>query len=156
MDGFKSWAVSVIISALAGTVISIIMPKGSSEKTMRAVIGVFMVSAVCMPLADFKLSDETVASFSFEEYGENNAESLEKYLVAECEDTVGETIKEAAEKFGITEYEVVTDISKGTDGCIIIHAITVEVNEMNDARIRDFEIYLGEKLGVAVTVGKGN
>ena len=123
---------------------------------MRAVIGVFMVSAVCMPLADLKTNDKAVAAFSFEEYAENNVGNLDAYLVAECTDTVKVTVKEAAGKFGIGEYEVVADISKDENSCIIIHGITVEIYGVDDALKRDFEIYLGEKLGVTVTVRKGN
>lgn len=156
MDAIKSWAVSVIISALAGTVVSLLMPKGSMEKTMRAVIGVFMVSAVCLPLAQSDIAEEAEAVFSASDYGENRADSMEEYLVSEYENTVKEAVESAAEESVISDYEVFADISCNDSGCIIIHKITVEIGEEYFASKDAFETLLKEKLGFAVSVRKGN
>lgn len=156
MDALKSWAVSVIISALAGTVVSLLMPKGSMEKTMRSVIGVFMVAAVCLPLAQINIENEAQAVFSASGFEENNAQEIQAFLASEYESTVKEVICSAAKETGVTDYEVIADISYDENGCIIIHEIAVELGEDNSVSKDAFEALVNERLGFSVTVRKGN
>ena len=156
MDALKSWAVSVIISALAGTVVSLLMPKGSMEKTMRSVIGVFMVAAVCLPLAQINIENEAQAVFSASGFEENNAQEIQAFLASEYESMVKEVIYSAAKETGVTDYEVIADISYDENGCIIIHEIAVEFGEDNSVSKDAFEALVNERLGFSVTVRKGN
>lgn len=156
MDALKSWAVSVIISAVAGTVISLLMPKGSMEKTMRAVIGVFMVSAVCLPLAQINIGGETEQVFLPVTVCESNAEDIEEYMLTVCRNAVESAVDSAARESGVADYKIIADISCDEYGCIIIHEITVEIDKENTVSEDAFETLLNQKLGVPVSVRKGN
>lgn len=156
MAVLKSWALCVIISALAGTVISLLMPKGSMEKTMRAVVGVFMVSSVCLPLVRLNVTEEIEAVFSASDFGENYAENMGDYVVSEYENTIKEAVESAALESGVSDYEIVADVSSDKNGCIIIHEITVKTEDENVESIAALERLLKEKFGFPVSVRKGN
>ena len=75
-DAFKQWAVSLIICALGGALISLLSPRGSMEKTLRAVIGIFVVSAICTPLLKLKKSDVFLPAFVAEAAPEIDTDKL--------------------------------------------------------------------------------
>ncbi len=156
MDALKSWAISVIISAVAGSVISLLMQKGSMEKTMRAVIGVFMVSAVCMPLAQINFSSEAGQAFLPVNTVENNADDIKEYMLDVCKNAVESAVDSVAKEMGVSDYKVIADVSCDENGCIIIHEITVEIESGNMDSKDAFETVLNQKLGVPVSVRKGN
>ena len=54
MDAVRQWAICLIAAAAAGTFAAAVIPGGSMEKTVKAVAGIFVVVAVCSPLAELR------------------------------------------------------------------------------------------------------
>ena len=150
MEALRQWAICLIIAAFAGAFVTVISPRGSMDKTVRAVAGVFVVAALCSPLA--QLED---FEFSFEEeditYDENSflPEAGEK-LAEIYANTVADRVNEIASEAGTKTESVDADVSVDENGCIIIHKISVGISEPESAET--LEKMLSEKLGVPVTV----
>lgn len=153
MDALRQWALSLIVAAAAGTFVMVISPRGSMDKTVRAVVGIFVVAAICSPLAGFAKSDFSLNAMADFEYNEHDsAENLQEYAVSVCRNAAEKRIVSAADSMGVKVNEICVDVDINTNGCIIIHDVTVEINKEYSAKKSDFSALLEDKLGVSVTV----
>ncbi len=150
MDALRQWAVCLIVGSFAGAFVMIVSPRGSMDKTVRAVAGVFVVAALCSPLAQLKNFN-----FSFTEedvtYDENSfLPEAEDKLAQLYANAVAQRVNEIAAETGTQAESVDAEVSVDENGCIIIHKISVGIAEPESAK--KLEQTLSEKLGVPVTV----
>lgn len=154
MDALKQWAVCLIVSALAGTFVMAVSPKGSMDKTMRAVVGIFVVAAICSPLAELKDADfslEAMAdSYSVDE--NKNVEAMQEQVISACRRAVENEVKKASEESGAAVSSIRADLSVDAENCIIIHDISVEISECSEKTACLISEKLQQILGVPVTV----
>ena len=151
MDAFRQWAVSLITAGFAGTVISLLSPRGTMEKTLRAVIGIFIVATVISPIA--KLSDaDILPAFAFEKETVAIENDLGEYMLEVCKNTVGKVISEAAKKHGVEEFGIDADMYIDENGCIIIQKIRITIQSESAEKRQSFSAELEEKLGIPVAV----
>lgn len=150
MEIFRQWAISLVISGIAGTVVSLLAPRGNMEKVLRTVIGIFVVCVLCSPLTQLK-TDADFSSFSFEENEAVQADLLGKQIEESCRETVGNVAKEVASQLGITEYEVDVEMYIDETFCIIIQNVTVDIPTEHKEVADEFSKELQGRLGVPVT-----
>lgn len=149
-EAFKQWAFSLIISGIAGTLVSLLSPRGNMEKALRTVIGIFIISALCSPLVTLG-SDAELPSFSIEENAMVQADELGKQMEESCRKTIGIAAKEVATELGITEYNVNADLYIDDKFCIIIQKIRIVLPSENKEIAEEFSQRLQTRLGVPVT-----
>jgi len=152
MDFVKQWALTLIATAAFSTLVVFLTPSGNAEKTIRAVVGIFVIVSVCSPLADAVFESENLFSFSFEqadtEFGESVADSYSELL----EESLHSQIDSAAQEFGVTLTSIEAEISAGESGCIIIHNITVNASGNGGSEAEGFTEYLEKLLGLPVEI----
>lgn len=151
-DAFRQWATGLIICALGGTVISLLSPRGSMEKTLRAVIGIFVVSAVCTPLVKLKKADSFLPVFTAQTLPAVEAENLREQIEEACKSTAGKVIDEVMKSVEIGDYEAAVNVHMDENGCIIIQDIQVEVDSENIGSVAKIQALLQQKLNVTVNV----
>ncbi len=151
MDAFRQWAVSLVIAGFAGTVISLLSPRGTMEKTLRAVIGIFVVSAVVSPLSEITEKD-FLPAFVYENITVTPDNELKEHMLEVCRNTVGKVIAETAEEYGIKNFDVDTDLYIDENNCIIIQNICITIPSDGIGKQQEFSAELEGKLGVPVTV----
>ena len=147
---FKQWAFSLIISGVAGTVVSLLSPRGNMEKALRTVIGIFIVSALCSPLVTLN-SDAELPDFSVEENQAVNADLLGKQMEESCRKTIGIAAEEVATELGITEYNVNAELYVDDDFCIIIQKVCIVIPAKNKEFADELSRKMQAKLGVPVS-----
>lgn len=152
MDVLRQWAVCLIIAAAAGTFAMAISPRGSMDKTVRAVVGIFVVAAICSPLTELKNFDFSVEAMADYEYESANTEELYEQMIAACRNAVEAQVKNHASGIGAEVITVEAEISVDDTGCIIIHKITVEIADLSEKFKADLKEKLQSELGVPVTV----
>lgn len=155
MDVLKEWALCLIAAAAAGTLATVIVPRGSMDKTVRAVVGIFVVAVICLPLAEMKESDFFVEAFANSDGTSlDNAyiEELNSQIINICRETVERQIKETATEQDVNVVSVEADISVDAENCIIIHKINVCVDKKNLLNTDLLSQKFSEKLGVPVDV----
>lgn len=151
-DTFKQWAVGLIICALGGTVISLLSPRGSMEKTLRAVIGIFVVSAVCTPLVELKKADSFLPAFAAQSLPAIEAENLREQIEEACKSTAGRVIDEVMKSAGISNYEAAVNVHMNEEYCIIIQDIQIKIDSENIGSAAKIQAALQQKLNVKVNV----
>ncbi len=126
MEGLYQWAAAVSICAVVVCIVEMLLSDTALEKTVRLVLGLFLLSAVLLPIGN------AVKDFGKEmeipEYSEavpDSTLSLEKQRKVCLERAAAELIDKKLKEKGIepAKVEVHTDID--TEGCI--ECITAEV-----------------------------
>lgn len=147
MDTLRQWALCLIISAAAVAFVTIITPRGSTDKTVRAVAGIFVVSAIFTPLAD--MSFDFTAVNTAAEYADVQSNDLSDSVLDACRNAAEDAILSAATEQGVTVEEIFIDADIDADNCIIIQSVTVAVSAGN---ADELEAVFGNALGVPVKV----
>ncbi len=151
-EAFRQWCLCVVAASAAATFVTVIMPKGSMEKTVRAVIGIFVVSVICSPLAKFDKSDFLVEAFADCDYEHANMQELRECMVSSCKTAIDSDIREAAEAFDVYPESVQIQISVDDENCIIIHKIAIKILDLSPKNKEDLSEKLEKKLGVPVEI----
>lgn len=151
MEELKQWLVSIVFSAAAGAVITVISPKGSNDKTLKTVVGIFIISAVFLPITKMNVSDFSLPAFANGLEIEHGEEI--KLVVDMLEEELFETISETAKSFecGIENVEI--DAEYDNEKCIIIHKITVYFTYGEAENILKTATETEKRLGVPTEVG---
>lgn len=151
-DAFKQWAVSLIICALGGTLISLLSPRGSMEKTLRAVIGIFVVSAICTPLLKLKKTDTFLPAFVADAVTQTDTSDLELQMKNACRNTIGKVVDDIMNSAGVENYEVEADVDMDEKYCVIIQEIRINIHRTNNGSVAEIEAMAKERLGVPVKI----
>ena len=149
MDGLRQWALCLIISAAAVAFVIIITPRGATDKTVRAVAGIFVISAIFTPLADMTFNfdfTETAADV------EDDYDALAASVLDVCRSAAENAILSAAQENGIGVNEICITADIDAEGCIIIHAVNVEISNNNADNPDEIEKIFSNAIGVPVEV----
>ncbi len=155
MDILKNWALCLIAAAAAGTLATVIVPRGSMDKTVRAVVGIFVVAVICSPLAEIKDSDfsvEAFANFGETEYENPYADDVRESMLSSFRKTVETRIKEIASELDVDVVSVMADVALDESGCINIHKIAVAIGRNELTGIEYLSEIISEKLGAPVEI----
>ncbi len=151
MDGLKQWLISLVFSSAAGTLITVISPKGSNEKTLKTVVGIFIISAVFLPLSKMNITDFSLPALAggFEIEQDKN----EDFVVEMLEEELFEKASETAQSFGCAIKSIEIDAEYDEENCIIIHKITVYFSSGESEKIKMAAAETEKLLGVPTVVG---
>lgn len=155
MDVFRQWVLCVMVAAAAGTFVCAISPKGSTDKTVRTVAGIFVVAAICAPLSELDIEKISVPAFA-SSYEENNSgKELEEYMLSVCRSAVDGEISAAAQEHGIMVESVFVDAYIDENKCIIIQDVEVNIQSDDNKSVSDFSQDVEKRIGVSVNIRNG-
>lgn len=132
--------------------ISLLSPRGSMEKTLRAVIGIFVVSAICTPLLKLKNTQAVLPAFVAEAVSDADTKSLESQIENACKNTIGKVIDDVMKSAEIENYEVETDVNMDENYCVIIQDVRIKIHSMSNSHVAEIEAIMQERLGVPVKI----
>lgn len=157
MDFIKNTVLCLIAAAAVGTVAMVLVPRGAMDKTLRAVIGIFVVAVVCSPLSELQNGNLTVNAFAdFEEsnFNKSYSEYMNSALINTFRTALDYSLNEIAAELKIEIASVDTDISVDDEQCIIIHEITITVTGSELYNMEELSRIISEKLGLPVDVSE--
>ena len=133
--------------------ISLLSPRGSMEKTLRAVIGIFVVSAICTPLLKFSKTELSLPAFIADAAEISvTADGLLEQTEKACKETVGRVVADVMGSAKIDDYEVETNVDIDENYCIIIHSIQITFSSENSDSVTEIKAELQKRLGVPVEI----
>ncbi len=156
MDAFRQWAVCVIIAAAAGTFVTAISPRGSMDKTVRAVVGIFIVATICAPLSQLKSTDISEYAFSVSDYPDNGKaeDNMYEHMISVCKKTVEDETLLLADEYKIKVESIKSEMNIDENNCIIIRDIQIDIQYDSQNKTSEFSEKLSEILGVSVAVNE--
>ncbi len=155
MDFLKNWVLCLIVAAAAGTLATVIVPRGSMEKTVRAVVGIFVVAVICAPLSEIEDFDFSVNAFADSDgisFDDTYIEKMNLQIIDICRNTVEKQIREIAKEQNVAVISVNADISVDAENCIIIHEIDVRIDEKYSEQTELLSEKFSKNLGIPVDV----
>lgn len=152
MDALKQWALCLIIGAAAGTFVMAVSPRGLMDKTVRAVVGIFVVAAMCSPLANLLKEDISTYAFAGFESAEYGSDDMNEYTLELFRNETEKIIISAAGEHGVNVKEIYINADIDTECCIIIHEIAIATEQTDEQKITSFSADISDELGMAITV----
>ena len=149
MDGLKQWAITLIIGGLAGTFAMIVVPNGGATKTLRTVIGIFVVLIVFVPLTNIDFSDDFMPAFKNYVTETDDEKNISEYMISVCSESVKKEIEKTASELGAKIKSAEIEMYINSEYCIIIQEIAVESDYPEKGELSSL---LSEKTGVPVRI----
>lgn len=150
MDGFIKWATGICISSAVVCIVEMFITDMALEKTVRYVLGAFMLCSVIVPLGsvigDFRADFGNVGEFSGE-IPQEIAEQRTEYLESEIIKLVENKLRE--ENIFPVDTDVNMDIDESNCISIIMADVILEKKDIYSAK-RAKEIL--EELGIECSV----
>ncbi len=155
MEYIKDAALCLIFAAAAGTLVTVIVPRGSMDKTVRAVVGIFVVAVICSPLTELDEAETILDAFAVydEETIENlYTEDMHEYITETLKENITLRIKEIVSDFGADAVSVNAEMSVDENNCINIHKIEVIIKNGNFIDKTRLSEAISRNLGVPADV----
>lgn len=151
MDAFREWALCLIIAAAAGSIVCAVSPRGATDKTVRTVVGIFVVITVCVPLTNIESADSDYI-FAASHAVADSGEALNELLLENCKSAVESELKPVAEKYGITILASEMNAYVDEYNCINIHNLHLKITNGNPGIISFFQSEAERISGVPVKI----
>lgn len=127
MDGIKSWGLLLLFISAGCFIYYFLLPSGNISKTARSILGITVMSVVCIPI--FSVTD--FLGKVEPQFGEPPAMiSPEDYLRTETENEINRIIGDTVKKF--------TDISYKTE-------INIDINEETGINIEQISVFFEKR-----------
>lgn len=151
MNEFRQWVLCLIITAAAGTFVCAVSPRGTTEKAVRTVAGIFVVVTMCTPLSQLNKT-ELVKNVFLDSYViSDNSEALKEQMLEQCKKSIEEQLAPIARKYSVTVCQVTMDAYFDEYGSIIIQRIHLDITSENPDSAVLFISEAQAALGVPLT-----
>ncbi len=144
MDWIREWAFSICITLIAISLFSMLMPKGSMEKTAKFTISLFFLSCLIGPFIFNPPSFSLFTNFSNKNIKDNlNYEivkTVHNQVVVSIENVIRKNITETLKKNNINIKKIEININISDDNSILINRIDIFLDssyKMMDNQIRN-------------------
>lgn len=117
MEAIRQWALCITLSAIAGAVIYILSPKGATEKAVKTVVSLFIITAILSPFISgkgIKLNLKLSQTPSYSVNANQLQEKINEQLKSRAEEEIEKKIETILKKSGIEggQIAISTDIDK--------------------------------------------
>ena len=150
METLQSWALCITFSAVGALLVHALVPKGATEKAIRVMISLFLLSAILSPF----LSGKGI-TLTLPDQGTGDLEAqveINLTLVQQARQKIEEAAKLSLAEIGVTEAEIQVDMDIAEDSIISITELKVFLSDVQAGRERLIQEALEKKLGCPVTV----
>lgn len=152
MDGLRQWALCIIIAAASGTLVCAFAPKGSADKTVRSIVGIFVVAVICAPLTQLDVDKIAFPVLAQPSNAEIDKTEMSEYMISVCKSAVENEIALSAAEFGVRVEYIGVDAYIDDDSCIIIQSVQIKIRSDKQESLSVFSSAVEKKLGMPVMV----
>lgn len=151
MGSIKDWAICLCFAALSTVIVQMIMPSGSTEKTMKFVIGVFFISCIVSPLftqkdiqalkADFMQTSGEISTLKLQQ-------EIDRQLEAQIEERLKTLIKQSLSQTAVKVNKITIYMDRTEDNSISINTIDIVLDECTPAEKEAVQKTVFQTLGI--------
>lgn len=129
MEMLKQWIICIIFCSLIGAVVSVISPKGGTQRVMKTVVASFLICAFLSPFlqgvtleSDFELPD-------FSEYHNNLSDVITDTMISEAENQVKNETEKLLISLDVEHKEIKAYAGINSENQIYIKHISITLPE---------------------------
>ncbi len=150
METLRLWITGLCIGAITGSLILFLSPSGATAKSIRTIVGVFLICVTVMPILSGKEKIDFSLDIPENEYNQNQTDII---------NTAGEQLKSEIEEDIINQLQSVgaevqrvdTDININGDE-ISVEKITVILKKEDMQKASQIKALIKENLGLITEV----
>jgi hypothetical protein len=155
MEALQSWALCIVFSAVGALLVHALTPKGATEKAMRVMIALFLLSALLSPFLSgkgIKLTMPTQDSGDLDAQMKAAVEKVNRSLAQEARREIEEKARQALAEIGVSGAEIQVDMDIAEDSIISITELKIFLPDAQAGKERLIQGELEQRLGCSVTV----
>lgn len=154
MDTIRQWMLCLLVSAIVGTMVFLLSPKGAVQKALRTVIALFVLLSIFLPFAQLDLN--SVSLEMQEEPGSRQAQQLEgavyEQIHASTTALVEQLTQEVLDARGVQWGQIVVNTDIREDNSILMAQVEVQLLQPNTEIAQILKTELEEETGMPVEV----
>lgn len=127
----------------------ILTPRGATDKTVKAVASIFVISVIFTPFARMEIDIPSLEAEA--DYGGEVNGDLNEAVLDVCRNAVENALTKRAADLNVTLEGICINADINTDGCIIIQGVSVTVSG-GGWNLQMLSEELSEAAGAQVTV----
>ena len=155
MEALQSWALCIVFSAVGALLVHALSPKGATEKAMRVMIALFLLSAILSPFLSgkgIKFTMPVLDSGNAEDQMEAALEKVNLSLAEQARREIEEKAQQALAEIGIPGAEIQVDMDIADDSIISITELKIFLPHTQEGKERFIQEKLEQTLGCPVTI----
>lgn len=155
MEALQSWALCIVFSAVGALLVHTLSPRGATEKAMRVMVALFLLSAILSPFLTGKgisLNMPAQDSGKTEDRMDAALEKVNRSLAEQVRRSMEEQARGALAQIGITDAEIQVDMDIAGDSVISITELKIFLPHTHGGEERLIQDQLEQSLGCPVTV----
>lgn len=155
MEALQSWAMCIVFSAVGALLVHALAPKGATEKAMRVMVALFVLSAILSPFLSGEGISLTLPSQGFENMEDQMDAALEKVnrsVAEQARRSIEEQAQSALAQIGITDAEIQVDMDIADNSVISITELKISLPHTHGGQERLVREKLEQALGCPVAV----
>ncbi len=155
METLQSWALCLVLSTAGAAMVHLLSPKGATEKAMRVMIALFLLSAILSPfLSGDGLKLELEGQAMADPQGQVNAvvERMNQALMEQARAEVEEETRQSLAAMGVTQTEIQVDMDITEESLISITEIKIWLPETAQEDAPRIKEELEQSLGCPVSL----
>ena len=150
MDFIKTWILAIVSTAAVGSVVLMLCPAGSMEKTVKTVVSLLLLLVFLSPASRGELSAlrmDNFVSYPDEDLSVDGAVVLSGLAENEIKKIISEILNEAS-----VEYNDISVSAYVSGNEVVVERITLDLTERNEAVKERVLSLLEEKIGYEVEI----
>lgn len=155
MEALQSWALCIVFSAVGALLVHALTPKGATEKAMRVMLALFMLSAILSPFLSGKGVTLTLPSqdgATAQEQMDAVLEKVNRSLAEQARAGLEEKAQRALEEMDVTGAEIQVDMDITDDSIISITELKILLPRIQGGKEHMIRDKLEQTLGCPITV----
>lgn len=153
MSSVQQWASGLCLLVLAATVVQYLLPHGTMVRSMRLVLGAFLLLGILSPLTTLVRSDDWQIDWSVSSFEEGALiDSANKALIEESRKKITELVAIQAQRENVRCEWIDVSMDITEDNCIAITGVTLTIGEADGARAETLRQSIESALGIKTEV----
>ncbi len=154
MKSIQQWTSIICIASIICIIIELMLPPGKMEKTMRMVLGIFMVCALISPIKNLKKLNFNISNITTEAIKDKFefTNKINSQLTNLAEDNVRVLILSILKEKGISPKKVDIFMDTNEDNCISIIKSKIYVSKEEAELVNNIKSLIESKLKIETEV----
>lgn len=153
MAAVQQWSWSLCLLVLISTIIQYVLPSGTMERSMKLVLGGFVVLGMIVPITkmvqsadwDFTLETNTAATDSY-------LEQINEEILTQAQANVTAVIAENLQQMGVQPENIAVVMDTNEDNCIVIEKAVIRIAVSDAKKAEQIRETLQSTLGIQAEV----
>ncbi len=153
MGEVQQWAWSLCLLILISTILQYVMPGGTMQRSMKLVLGGFVVLGMIQPAASLAQSADWSVSIAVDDTtAEHYLEQANDRILSQARANVSAVIAEKLTQLGVQAENITVEMDTDADNCIVIDKAVIGLHASDADKAEQLRQAVWSSLGIQTEV----